>query len=1362
SNLRNPVRFHQAITAAGRDYNTFVEVSPHPLLLHAISEIHEGHHHTVPTLQRDTDDTLTFHTNLNATHTARPPQTPHLPEPHPHIPSAPWQHTRHWAQAPAAAAAVGGGHPLLGQGVTDPTTGTRVWERRLSPALLWLGDHRVDGICVLPGTAYAEIALAAAMDAFDGDDAAAWSIGELHLDQLMPIHDDSTTVVTTLTGDASRARVEIRSRTGDSDWTLHASATLLRGAGAPPAPPVPGDGPGAEVSAEELYTRLRGAGQQHGAAFRGVESVRVSDCGVLTARVGLPAEAARSAHAFVAHPVILDIALQVLGAGSAVTDLAAGGSDTPVALPVRFAGVRVCGDVTRAVQAVATLRPAPAADRVVGEVTLIDGDGAVCLHIAEVEAVLLSAPGTGEGGRRYYELAWEQVDLDDDPARVGGSVLIVADRGDDDGLLTAAGALLAQRTDRCEWVSPADDTATIAAIARPDVEWESIVVVCPPRAVDESLPVAAQLELAQSRTLAVARIVTAIATKGVRRNPRLWLVTRAAQQVDPAEPVTLAQAELRGLARVLVFEHPKLKTTTVDADAAGSDSAAALAAEILALAEHDEVALRAGRRTVRRLVPAATTPAGAVAPESRKQTVEVGGPLGYRLEVDAAGRLDGLGVHAVKRPVPQDNQVEIAISLAGLNFADVLKTMGLYPGLRGRAPVIGAECVGVVSAVGDRAGALRVGQRVLALGPGTFGSHLLTSADLVVPIPEQLSDDQAATFGAAYLTAWHSLCEVARLAPGERVLIHSATGGVGLAAIEVARLLGARIYTTAGSQTKRTMLSDMGVEYVGDSRSTAFAAEILDLTAGEGVDVVLNSLAGEAISAGVEVLAPGGRFVELGKKDVHGDGRLVLSGLARSASFAVVDLDLNLRLHPARYRRQLEQILGHAAAGDLAPLPLTVFEFADATEAFRLLASGNHIGKVAISMPRDGSVLATAPPPPAPLVAADGGYIVVGGLGGLGLVTARWLADNGAGTVVLSGRSAPDADTAAAIAEMNRGGTRVEVVAGDIADASTAARLVEAVDAAGYRLAGVVHSAMVLDDEIVSNMSEAAAARVFAAKVAGGWHLHNATAGRDLDWWLAYSSAASLLGSPGQGAYAAANSWLDGLVAYRRAHGLPAVGINWGPWAEVGRAQFFAGLGFDMISKAQGLQAIEELLAADRCRTGVLTLDSRQWFQSFPSAAGSALFARLRDAAPAQDRGGSIRAELDALDAGKRPSRLASAISDEICAVLRSTRPIGHHEAMNTLGLDSLMALELRNRLETALGITLPAALVWAYPTIADLAVVLGERMGYQDDDVPGTAEAEEPVAAQGESALSDEEMELLSGVVKASELEAMTGATES
>lgn len=1366
TNMRNPVHFQQAIARASTDHHMFIEISPHPLLTHSISDTlnsatdsadHRTDYLIVGTLQRDTHDTLTFHTNVNTTHTNRPPQTPHPPEPHPALPTTPWQHTRHWVDAASPSGAayhLADVHPLLGVGVTDPTNGIRVWESQLDPDLLWLGDHVIDDLVVLPGAAYAEVALAAATDTFGAEPDEPWMICELDLHQMLHVT-AGTVLVTTLTGDQQRCRIDIRTRSGSSEWTTHATATVARAERFEPSDPrtgvTPGD-PATELDPDDLYQRLRGAGQQHGPAFQGIMGLAVEQSGAARAQVRLPSSARTGSRDFLLHPVMMDIALQTLGATRMATDLAGGqAARKSLVVPVRYAGVHVYGDITRGVCAIGSLSVTEGSDRLAGEVVLTDSDGRPLLVIDEVEmAVLGSGGGATEFGNRLFTLEWELVPLTT-AAGLPGALLMIGDPASDP-LLSALQSSLAERTEVAV-VSPHDEAALRQAITQSDTAWDGIVMVCPPRSVDESLPDDAQLELARTRTLLIARVVETVTRMGTRKSPRLWIVTRGAQQVDPTDSVTLAQTELRGIARVLTFEHSELKATLVDVEPDGTGALADLAEELLTGCDHDEVAYRDGQRYVNRLVPAPTTTKGDLAAESRRTVVNLDGtgPCGgaVRLQIDQPGRLDALTVHEVKRPRPQGDQVEVRVVAAGLNFSDVLKAMGVYPGLDGAAPVIGGECVGYVTAIGDDVDSVEIGQRVIAFGPGTFGTYVGTLADLVVPIPDTLPDNEAATFGVAYLTAWHSLCEVGRLSPGERVLIHSATGGVGMAAVSIAKMIGARIYTTAGSEAKRDMLSQLGVEYVGDSRSVDFADEILELTNGYGVDVVLNSLAGEAIQRGVQILAPGGRFIELGKKDVYADANLGLAALAKSASFAVVDLDLNLKLQPAKYRQLLQHILQHVADGNLPVLPVTEFGLRDAADAFRLMASGKHTGKIVISIPDSGSIEALAAPPPVPLVSPDGGYFVVGGMGGLGFVVARWLAEQGAGLVVLNGRSAPDDEVAAAIAELNATGHRIEVVTGDIAEPGTADRLVQAVEDAGFRLAGVLHSAMVLDDEIALNMTDSAAARVFAPKVTGSWLLHQATASRDLDWWLTFSSAAALLGTPGQGAYAAANSWVDGLVAYRRSRGLPAVGINWGPWAEVGRAQFFADLGVSMITAEQGLEAMQTVLAADRARTGVFSLDARQWFQSFPAVAGSSLFARLQDSAvPERSGGGKVRAQLDALDAAERPAHLASAIAGEIRGVLRSSDPIDHDRPLETLGLDSLMALELRNRLEASLGITLPVALVWAYPTITDLAVALCERMDYAPPAASQQVDDAEPE-------LSDAEMDLLADLVEASELEA-------
>ena len=395
ANLRNPVRFSQAIATAGAEHATFVEISPHPLLTHAITDtLAEVHHHSIGTLQRDTHDTLTFHTHLNATHTTRPPHTEHPPEPHPLIPTTPWHHTHHWITGTSAVPVAA--HPLLGIGVTDPTNGTRVWESTLGPDFLWLGDHCVDDACVLPGAAYAELALAAVTEALGTDTDKPWMIRELCLHQLMHIT-DATVVVTTLSGDESEPRVEIRSGSSTSGWTIHASATLERGVQSAPEPPEVDEASAAGLDPDDLYRRLRSAGQQHGAAFQGIVGLTVFGSGAARAAVRLPSEAKQGSGRFQLHPVMVDIALQALGATKVATDLAGEGSDeSAVVLPVRLAGVRVYGEVTEGVCAIGTLNATSSPDRFVGQVMLTGADGQVLLDIDEIDMVVLRAPGSPE------------------------------------------------------------------------------------------------------------------------------------------------------------------------------------------------------------------------------------------------------------------------------------------------------------------------------------------------------------------------------------------------------------------------------------------------------------------------------------------------------------------------------------------------------------------------------------------------------------------------------------------------------------------------------------------------------------------------------------------------------------------------------------------------------------------------------------------------------------------------------------------------------------------------------------------------------------------------------------------------------
>ena len=633
--------------------------------------------------------------------------------------------------------------------------------------------------------------------------------------------------------------------------------------------------------------------------------------------------------------------------------------------------------------------------------------------------------------------------------------------------------------------------------------------------------------------------------------PRLYVVTRNAQTVLAGDRPNLEQAGLRGLIRVIGTEHPHLRATQIDVDEA--TDAEQLACQLLSGSEEDETAWRNGAWYAARLWP---TPLG---PEERRASVADHGRDGMRLQIRTPGDLESMELVACDRIAPGPGQIEVAVSASSINFADVLVAFGRYPAFEGRLPQLGTDFAGVVTAVGPDVTDHKVGDHVGGLSPnGCWGTFITCDARLAVRLPAGLSDEQAAAVTTATATAYYGLHELAHIRSGDKVLIHSGTGGVGQAAIAIARAAGAEIFATAGSEKRRQLLRDMGIEHVYDSRSLEFAEGIRRDTDGYGVDIVLNSVFGAAQRAGVELLAFGGRFVEIGKRDIYGDTRLGLFPFRRNLTFYALDLALLALSHPDRLRDLLNTVYQLTADGSLPMPESTHYPLADAATAIRVMSGAQHTGKLVLDVPHTGRSRVMVPPAQARVFRSDGAYIITGGLGGLGLFLAEKMAAACCGRIVLSSRSQPTPEALQTIERIRAIGADVVVECGDITQPSTAQLLVATATATGLAVRGVLHAAAVVEDATLTNITDELIERDWAPKVYGAWNLHTATADQPLDWFCSFSSAAALVGSPGQGAYAAANSWLDAFTLWRRTQGLPATAIAWGAWAQIGRATALA------------------------------------------------------------------------------------------------------------------------------------------------------------------------------------------------------------
>ncbi len=794
-------------------------------------------------------------------------------------------------------------------------------------------------------------------------------------------------------------------------------------------------------------------------------------------------------------------------------------------------------------------------------------------------------------------------------------------------------------------------------------------------------------------------------------SPRLWIATRGAHSLAPA------QGLLWGFGRTLANEHPALRCSLVDLDPAGRRELD-LFDEVCADGADQQIAYLDGTRHVAHLVRSAGIT------RAHRRTVLTDS---YRIAATEPGTLDSLRPQSQQRRPPAAGEVELRVTATALNFLDVLKAMGIYPGVEASPSVaLGGECTGVVVAVGEGVAHVAVGDEVVALTPSFTVTSMLASfvtvpADFVQPRPAALSAAAASAVPVAYLTAYYALCELGGLRAGETVLVHSATGGVGLAALEVCRMMGATVIATAGSQEKRDHLHTLGVEHVFDSRTTAFAAQVREVTGGRGVDLVLNSLVGEAIPAGLSVLAPRGRFLEIGKRDVYANARLDLAPFKNNLALFVIDLAGLVEQAPGYVSGMFREVMGMLADGRLGALPTVVTPIDRVADAFRTMAQATHIGKLVVSVP-EGPVTADAAP-----IRPDSTYLVTGGTGGLGLAVAEHLVDRGATHLVLMARRAAAPDVEPAITALRARGAEVRVVQADVSDAAQVRDALTAVRASMPPLRGVFHAAGVLADSTIDGMDGDRAHAALAPKLHGGWNLHDATLDDPLDHFLLFSSVAGVLGLTGQANYAAGNAFLDSLAAHRRAIGLPAQSVQWGPWAAIGLAASAENRGARLAAKGLGSLDPDDALAVfdavlDESIAGaavaVMRFDATRW--SLAEPASVALLDELLTGPTtmvATEVG--LRDRLLAVPVGPRRRRaIDDAVCVELAPVLRvAAEQIDRQQPLKAMGLDSLMALELRNRLEHASGLTLPATVAWNYPTVAILGAHLAGLMGIALDE---------------------------------------------
>ncbi|WP_461012432.1 SDR family NAD(P)-dependent oxidoreductase, partial [Streptomyces capparidis] len=1298
TNLRQPVRFTDAVEQAlASGHSRFVEVSAHPVLVMGVQAIAEAAGKSavvVGSLRREEDEPARFIANAaelwvrgtsvdwSAVFAGRAVRRVDLP-------TYAFQRQRYWLEAPAGAADVTGAglaaadHPLLGAAVSLAADGGLVLTGRLSTRTHpWLADHAVAGTVLLPGTGFVELAVRA------GDEVGCPHLRELTLQAPLVLPRDGAVQLQVVVGapdDTGQRDVSVYSRPEaaeqDGPWTRHAEGVLAARSGARPAAELVAWPPaGAEpVDASGFYADAEAAGYGYGPVFRGLKAVWRRDDAVF-AEVELPEGQRGDAARFGIHPALLDAALHANGYAPF------GSTGETLRLPFAWTGVSLFAAGADRLR----VRIAAAGD----DALAIDVADTLGQPVARIDSLVLrpvsaeqlgAADAPGRDG--LFRLDWSAIPVPGEVAATGAWAVL----GEDDRFGIGAevqGAGLP--------VDAYPDVPGIQAVLEAGVPAPQVVFFSP-----SAVSGTGQADAARRVTGDVLGVVREWLAVDALAESRLVVVTRGAVATGGGDVADLAAAPVWGLLRSAQSENPgRIMLLDLDPEADAEPVPGAVTAALDA--EEWQVAVRGGEVLVPRLAPAVTGPA----------LVPPAGERAWRLDTTGSGTLEGLAL----LPVPEAaaplaaGQVRIAVRAAGLNFRDVLIGLGMVPDQR----VMGSEAAGVVVEVGEGVTHLAPGDRVLGFVTGGLGPLAVTDARVVTRMPEGWSFEQAASVPVVFLTAYYGLVDLAGVKAGETVLVHAGAGGVGMAAIQLARHLGAKVFATA-SPGKWDVLRSLGLgeSVIASSRDLEFRERFLSATDGRGVDVVLNSLAGEFVDASLDLLPHGGRFLELGKTDIRAEEEL-----------AQARPDITYRAYSPgdggldRVREILGTILELFEAGVLAPLPVRTWDVRRAPEAFRFMSQARHVGKVVLTMPR--------------ALDPDGTVLVTGGTGTLGSLLARHLVtEHGVRHLLLTSRSGPEAPGAAElVAELAESGARAEVVACDAADRGRLAAVLAAIPD-DRPLTGVVHTAGVLADGVIGSLTDEQLTRVWRPKVEAALNLHELTRDADLALFALYSSASGLFGGPGQANYAAANVFLDALAHRRRAHGLPATSLAWGLWAQasgmtghMGRqdqARLSQG-GLVPLTSESGLALFDQALTADEA---LLLLSPLDHAGLRALASGGALPSLLRGLvrAPARRVVGPARTEAEGSSLAQRLAGLAEAdrerflldlVRGHVGAVLGHADPqsIDAERPFKDLGFDSLTAVELRNRLNTATGLRLPATLIFDHPTPTALADFVRSEVG--------------------------------------------------
>ena len=1323
-NVREPVLFKAAIDSIAKiETNVFLEIAPHAALSSSIKKNleHVDGSVVIATMKREQNDVLMLMHTLGLLH-ANGMQID-WSKLYPNggnfvmLPNYAWQHAAYWHESEEVQqcrlkniSKRGGffesSHPLLGARLNSTSL---FWQNVIDlQDQAYIADHQVEEEVIYPGAAYVEMVLSIA-DSLNRDTNI--TLENIEFKRAFFLDKEKPTVIESTLDPVSHCYTISAVDTQAEQWEVFSEGVISEVAKRCSDERI--DLVQLKASLPEtkgksdFYQHCHKLGLSYQTAFQAVEAAWHSDNDALV-EIQLPASLAGSIDEYLLHPSILDGAFQSL-----FPTIDSG------FLPVKIGELHYykkpglksyCHLVTRFKDDF----------EIKGDLTLFDEDGSILVEIRGVELKSSKTQMTAaDDDSILYDYSWEQQDLGETGDVSEGLWIIFADASGHgsrlaqelEGRLQAV--CLIESGDTYKKISEnhfsvnMDSTDDVVGILnRFSSSCHGIVYLWGmDNQACESLSAEEVLASCQHTAITPMYLAQALSKVEWGRSQKVSLVTRSAQSPDNnidslPQPTQLA---LWGFGRVLASEHPEYAVSMVDLSKNVDDKLIVLLAnEVLAEEYEQEVALRNASRYVNRLRKLHEIELNAYA---RFET-PLSSNAAFQVSFDSSIKSENKYLLTSFTPSNDiaSNSVEIKVSHIGVDPRSIekLKNVGNIDSTKNVF-----DCAGVITRIGSEVGEFLVGDEVIAFTNQGLSSIIATNTKLMLGKPANASGEQGAGLLSAFLTAYYALEYLAGLRDGESVLIHEAADSAGLAAIQLAQNKNATIYVTAGSQEKRDHLYSLGLENVYSSGDFDFITKIIAETKGQGVDIVLNTLSGQFVSKTIGLMRPFGRFVELRHNNTKLSKGLLEKIFDKNISCHVVNLAELINQRADLVETLLAEISGLFSKNCLAPLPINVFSVDKASDAFSSVLDTQAEGRLVL----DFNV------PDVPVIQGmnekfindKSSYLVTGGLGGLGLEIMQWLADNNAQSIVLTGRRSPSDFAQQAIERVRNAGVDVHVLQADVTEVDDVSRIIASIEKDMLPLAGIIHSAGVLDDGTITQQTADKFHKVLAPKVKGAWNLHQQTNHIDLDFFVCFSSIAAVVGWAGQSNYAAANAFMDGLAHHRRAQGKSALSINWGPWGGSGMAanlderdiQRMNDAGMEALSPEQGLAALSQLLAYRVPQAGVFDLNWSRIFKQFVDPSRKTVFKNFVDDSDAVSTANFIDVLISA-SADQRKGLLAGQISELLADVLGIENAEGVDKGSNVFeyGLNSLMAMDFKNRLQRVLAVNLPGTLVLKYPTV--------------------------------------------------------------